>query len=124
MPADPLNRRRRPRIARRSARLVLQAAQTADDGQGGRSIAWLDIATLWAAIEPQTGFADVESFRFGQTAAHQRARIWLRHRLANAPAPGMRFVEQGTGRIWRIEAVADPDGARRYLVCQCIAEPL
>ena len=120
-----LHRRQRPPIARHSQRLVLQRPQFADDGQGGCSITWVDVATVWAAVEPQVSFTDAEGYRLDQTASRARARIWLRRATAYAPEPGMRFADpSGTQPPWCIETVADADGQRHHLVCLCTAEPV
>ncbi len=123
MPADSLDRRRRSRISRMSTRLQLQQPITSDDGQGGRAITWTTLATVWAAIEPQVGFADAEAWRLDQTASRVKARIWLRTHATASPAPGMRLHNPASGDIWRIETVADADGQRHHLVCLCSAEP-
>ena len=124
MNADPLNRSRRPRIARHSRRMRLQRPQYAGDDLGGRQTTWVTIATLWAAVEPQAGFAAGDAVRLDQTAARARARVWLRQPLGQPPRPGMRFEDVADGTRWRIEAVTDADGGRHHLVCLCSAEPL
>ncbi len=115
--------RRRPRIARLSSRLQLQQAITTDDGSGGENVSWQTIATVWAAIEPQSSFHDADSLRQDRPTAQLRARIWLR-RGASVPQPGMRFLESAASRTWHIEAVMDADAGRHHLACLCIAEPL
>ena len=112
-----------PRIARLSTRLTLEEPQATEDELGGRAVSWNTLATLWAAIEPLAAGAE-DTFWHDQPAGRLRARIWLRQRSDIAPAPGMRLIEPVTGCAWHIEAVADPDGARRYWLCLCEARPL
>lgn len=91
-------------------RLALEAPVETADGLGGRTQAFATVAALWGQVEWLSGD---ERWRFGrpeQTATH---RITLRWR-AGVDA-GQRFRDQD--RIFAIRAVADPDGARRRLVC-------
>ena len=95
-----------------TARLDLEAASPAPDGQGGAALAWTVAASLWARIEPAT-------FAFDETAAQMRGRlthrIWIRAR--DGVAEGMRFRKGA--RTFVIRAIRDPDETGRYLVCLC-----
>ena len=117
-------RNNHPRIARLSVRVTLEQPQATEDELGGRAIVWNALATFWAGIEPLIGRETADGLWHDQPAGRLRARIWLRQCSDATPAPGMRLVETATERTWLIEAVADPDGARRYWLCLCEARPL
>jgi SPP1 family predicted phage head-tail adaptor len=91
--------------------LALEAAALVDDGAGGHSEVWNEIATVLARLEPQR--ADL---RFGgdQTMESVTHRVTLRFR--DAVQSGMRF--RLNERLFSIVTVHDPDETRRYLVCR------
>jgi len=92
-------------------RLVLQAVTAEPDGLGGFAESWSDVATVFARIEPVS--AD-SRFGAGQTLEAATHRITLRRR-AGVEAD-MRFA--GSGRVFRIVTVHDPDESGRYLLCR------
>ena len=118
-----MKRKHHPRIARLSVRMRLEEPQATEDELGGRAMSWNPLVTLWAGTEPLASGAD-DGLWHDQPAGRLRACIWLRQRSDITPAPGMRFVETVTSRTWHIEAVADPDGSRRYWLCLCESRPL
>lgn len=91
--------------------LSLQAMTPSPDGLGGFTETWVEVATVFARIEPLTA-AD----RFGADQALRTVthRVTLRHR-GNVRA-GMRFTRRD--RIFEIATVHDPDETGRYLVCR------
>lgn len=89
--------------------LTLEQSLETPDGQGGFTLTWTTLATLWALVEPLGGRSAIFAERAEVLSTH---RIWLRFR--NDVNRGMRL---GTnGRIYRIDTVEDADGSRRYLV--------
>ncbi|WP_202615434.1 phage head closure protein [Rhizobium deserti] len=98
-----------------TARLDLEAPQLLPDGQGGGTVTWEVVASLWARIEPV-------SFVVAEQAAAETGRITHRIWLAHRPeiAAGRR-LRKGA-RIFTIKLVRDPDETARYLVCQCEEE--
>lgn len=91
--------------------LSLEAAELTQDGVGGHSESWSEVASIYARIEPVSANA-----RFGadQTLESVTHRITLRYRAD--VVSGMRFVLGA--RIFVIRTVHDPDETRRYLVCR------
>lgn len=100
-----------------TARLDLEAPVASPDGQGGATISWDVVATMWARIEPMT-------MSFDETAGQMRGqlthRIWIRAR--DGVAEGMRFKKGARG--FTIRAIRDPDDSGRYLVCLCQEDAL
>ncbi len=98
-----------------TARLDLQAPQAVPDGQGGATVTWEVMASLWARIEPVSFVVEEQAAGEGGTISH---RIWVRFR--EDVSAGQRF-RKGT-RTFLVRLVHDPDETRRYLVCQCEEE--
>ena len=97
---------------RMTARLVLEAPVEAPDGQGGASIGWQAVHSLWARLEP-VRVAEREEAGAGTATIGQR--IWVRFR--GDIVAGQRFRKGG--RIFLVRWVRDPDETRRFLVCHC-----
>ncbi|MGB8817629.1 MAG: phage head closure protein [Rhizobiaceae bacterium] len=89
--------------------LTLEQPVETQDGQGGLTLTWNTLATVWALVEPMAGRGAVFAERADVLSTH---RIWLRHR--GDVNRGMRLGNNG--RIYRIDTVEDADGSRRYLV--------
>ncbi|MDR6815268.1 SPP1 family predicted phage head-tail adaptor [Neorhizobium sp. 2083] len=98
-----------------TARLDLQAPQAVPDGQGGATVAWEVMASLWARIEPVSFVVEEQAAGEGGTISH---RIWVRFR--EDVSAGQRFRKGA--RTFLVRLVHDPDETRRYLVCQCEEE--
>lgn len=80
-------------------RVSLQGVTRTDDGGGGYTEAWGDLATVWAAVEPLQGS---EQIRAMQTEAAATHRVRMRYR-AGVHA-GQRVIHEGRG----FEIVAPP----------------
>lgn len=99
-------------IGRARDRAVLQREQPIADGGGGYEPGWVDVATIWAAVEPAGGG---ESVAGGGLAALSLHRVRIRRRAGVAPA--MRLVIGG--RAFNIRAVFDRDPGRPWLELLC-----
>ena len=82
------------------------------DGAGGFTETWMEVATVWAAVQPNGGSEAVESGRLAGRVSHT---VSLRYREGVTPA--MRF-RMGT-RVFHILAAIDEDERRRWLRCFC-----
>ena len=91
--------------------LALEQSQQTADGLGGFSETWVEIATLFAQIEPITA-RDV--FGADQTLETVTHRVTVRWRTDLKS--GMRFTKPG--RSFDILTVHDPDDTGRYLICR------
>lgn len=98
-----------------TARLELEAPVETPDGQGGATLAYEAVASLWARIEL---VAETREERAGADVFTLTHRIWLRFR--SDVRAGMRLRKGG--RIFAIGAWRDPDETGRYLVCLCEEE--
>ncbi len=98
-----------------TARLDLETRTEVPDGQGGATVAWTVMRSLWAAIEPVSEASQERASAEGVTITH---RVWLAFCID--VAIGMRF-RKGR-RILAIRAVMDPDETRRFIVCRCEEE--
>jgi SPP1 family predicted phage head-tail adaptor len=94
-------------------RLTIEAAVTEDDGSGGFTTSWVEVATIWGAIEAITGGEFTESDAIKAEATY---RIVIRYRENISPAHRLRFY----ARVFEIKSVIDPEGLRRRLVCYCV----
>jgi SPP1 family predicted phage head-tail adaptor len=91
--------------------LALEACTPQPDGFGGFTESWVEIATLFAKIEPISAESVFGADQTLETVTH---RIMLRHR--DGIASGMRLTKPG--RFLEIITVHDPDETGRYLVCK------
>lgn len=97
-------------IGRMRRRLVLEAPVATPDGLGGTTQSFAVIGALWAQLEWLSG---VEQWREGRPEQVARYRATLRWRGDVDAGKRLRDGE----RIFDIRSAADPDGARRRLVC-------
>ncbi|WP_411035099.1 phage head closure protein [Shinella sp. BYT-45] len=95
-----------------SARLILERPVETPDGQGGATVEYAALATLWARIEPVAARAEEAAGALRAAVTH---RIWLRRRAGLAG--GMR-LRKGA-RLFVLKAFRDPDETGRYTLCDC-----
>ena len=85
------------------------------DMHGAPQTSWLERGIVWGAFEQSAARAQTAA---SVEEAEQVAQIIVRYRPADPCAPGDRLV----GRVvWRVNAVADPDGTERYQRLYCTA---
>jgi SPP1 family predicted phage head-tail adaptor len=91
-----------------------QKGQMVDDEGFPNNDAWVDVATVWAAVEPQT----LRAHEFASAGANYVEKI-VRVRIRYRPGvtESMRVVYNG--RIFRIEAVVDEQERHRELQLYC-----
>ncbi|AYD00231.1 head-tail adaptor protein [Neorhizobium sp. NCHU2750] len=95
-----------------TARLTLEDQLAEPDGQGGATLAWTEIAALWAKVEPVSSLVvDRAGGEIG-TITH---RIWVAFR--SDITAGRRFRKGA--RLFAVKLVGDPDETGRYLTCLC-----
>ncbi|MBS9478829.1 head-tail adaptor protein [Ancylobacter radicis] len=95
-------------------RLVHETPLETPDGQGGVTRIFLAVDALWGAIE--TGATPAEmADRPGAVLAH---RVTIRAPATVQPGDVLRLG----ARRFTVEAVSDPEGRGRRLVCECREE--
>jgi SPP1 family predicted phage head-tail adaptor len=98
-----------------TARLDLEAPEETSDGQGGATVAFTSVASLWGRIEP---VSEIREEQAGADIFMLTHRICLRFR--SDIQSGMR-LRKGE-RVFTIGAWRDPDERGNYLVCLCEEE--
>jgi SPP1 family predicted phage head-tail adaptor len=91
--------------------LIVEDAIESGDGAGGVMRQWVEVATVFAHVEPVRA-----RMRYGadQRQVDITHRITLRHR-----ADIFRRMRLRRGdRVFVIETISDPDETARYLVCE------
>lgn len=103
---------RKARIGELNRRITIQRATPTTNSYGEEIVTWSKLATAWAAMRnvPQK-----EPFAGDQFVSVVSTIFTLRHR--SDVTAKMRIVDDG--KIYEIDSVADPDGARRFVECQC-----
>jgi len=94
-------------------KLVLEAPERVADGAGGFSVTWVALGEVWAEVTARTGREKAGEATPISTMGY---RIVVRSApvgAASRPRPEQRFREGA--RLFRISAVAESDGAGRYL---------
>ncbi|HEL3822504.1 TPA: phage head closure protein [Stenotrophomonas maltophilia] len=71
-------------------RVLIQQQVTTRDNDGVEQTAWVDVATVWASVEPLSAREFIQS---GQTQSAVTARITMRYR--DGLSPSMRLVHRG-----------------------------
>jgi SPP1 family predicted phage head-tail adaptor len=99
-------------IGKLRERVTLQSEQSVSDGGGGQVVAWTDVATVWAAIEPLTGRERRAAGRLESVLTH---KVTIRH-LAGVTAK-MRVA--AGARVFNVRAVVNPAERDRWLELLC-----
>lgn len=95
------------------AELSLQECQTVYDAFGGFSENWVEVATVFAKIEPVKAASTFGADQRIEAVTHEITVRWQA-----GLASGMRFAKEG--RLFEIMTVHDPDESGRYLVCAAV----
>jgi head-tail adaptor len=93
---------------RLKTRLVIEAPVESDDGQGGVTRAFAQVATVWAAVTPAAARATGSAVEADADGATARYRIVLRSNFALTLQH--RLVDGA--RVYRIAAIRDFDDRR------------
>lgn len=97
-------------------RVTLQAqVETRDMNDGSVIVAWTDVATVWAAIEPMSAKEFVASAA-ETSKINTRITVRFRHDVS----PKMRALHEAKNMVYNIEGVlADKDSGLEYLTLVC-----
>lgn len=91
--------------------LALEECVTTPDALGGHTQSWVELATLFALVEPVSAQSVFGADQTLETATH---RVTMRWRAGLKS--GMRL--RRNQRVLDIITVHDPDETQRYLVCR------
>jgi SPP1 family predicted phage head-tail adaptor len=90
-------------------RITFQSESTSSDSGGGSTLAWVDVATVWAEVKPVAGFANhgiaAEKFNAGQM--EDRAQFIVTTRFVSGITTKMRILF-GV-RVFNILSIANVD---------------
>ena len=89
-------------------RLTLEAPVDSADGAGGVVRSYETVATLWAEVTPVSAVRALEAERLGASVTHR-----IRLRFSDDITIRHRFREDS--RVFRIVALRDRDGRKRFL---------
>lgn len=95
--------------------MTLQQRTTTQDAYGAPVETWSDLATVWGHVEPLSGR---EYFQAQQLQARVNTHITIRYRDGVTP---LLRAKLGS-RVYRIEAVINPDERKRELQLMCEEE--
>lgn len=95
-------------------RVTLQRPVTSRDTYGDAIESWVDVATVWAAMEDLSGR---EYWAAAQQASEVTTRVTIRYR--DGVHVTWRIVHAVTWETYQIHAILDPDGRRRELQLLC-----
>ena len=101
-----------PPLGTLTDRVTLQRKVTTDEPEGGEVAVFTTLSTVWARVRQLTARQAYAGDARGQNVTHS---VVLRFRTDLKP--GDRIVYRG--RNLEIEALADINGRRAYLSCQC-----
>lgn len=102
-----------PAIGALRQRVTIESPVRAEDGGGGATVTWAEVAEVWAAIAPASANERDIAGRLDGVVSH---RVVLRFR--GDLAGGMRLRHDG--RVFRVLVAHDPDERRRWT--QCLVE--
>ena len=97
---------------RLTARLVLERPEPVDDGQGGAVTGFVELARVWALVEPHSFAEEEKGPGLVATVTHH---VTVRSR--GDVVAGQRFRKGA--RVFEILAVRDPDETGRFQVALC-----
>lgn len=96
-------------------RVILQRLSAGDDGYGGITEIWQEVAVLWAQVEPLRGN---ERYRAQAITAELSHKVTIRYRKNVVPQMRLVIGEQ----ILNIQAVIDPEERHVLLELLCSEE--
>lgn len=94
-------------------RLTIQQPVRTPDNQGGYSLSWQDVATVWADVRQLAGREYLMAQQLSTALSHQ---VSMRYRADVVPS--WRGVDED-GNVLDVHSVANPDGVKRETVLLC-----
>ena len=97
-------------------RVTIQTRNETDDGAGGQTIVYADLATVWASIEPGTGREFVAAQQLQPELSHI---VTIRYRSDVTAKHRIKYVSNGVARSFAIHIPVDPLERHEQLVLYC-----
>lgn len=106
---------KRPRAAagQMNRLITIRSSLRADDGMGGYTETPVDVADIWAAVEPLEGREQIHAMQTGMRRPH---RMEIRYR---EDVTGMTQIYYG-GRTFDVKSVVDPE--ERHVVLEILVD--
>lgn len=99
----------RTSIGQMNRRVTIQSVTTTPDGSGGYTETLVDVATVWARVEPLLGREQIQAM---QTDMERPHRFTMRYRAGITGATRILY----DGRTFDVKSVVDPHERHRELV--------
>jgi SPP1 family predicted phage head-tail adaptor len=96
------------RIGDLDKRIVLQYTTRTPDGMGGFTVAWVDAATVWAAIWPVSAVETIQASQATMTITH---RIRIRYRAVLKAGWRISYA----GRYFNVVSIIDFSTSHRWI---------
>lgn len=100
-------------IGKLRLKVRIDSPNNVSDGVGGEVTIWTPLATVWAEMLPLAGNKIEEAGLI--TIGQQAYKMHIRYRSDVTTACRMVWLDGDRTTDLRIDAIADPDGRRRYL---------
>ena len=100
------------RIGDLKHRVALQYQTKVPDGMGGFTTAWVDAASVWAAIWPVSASETIQAAQATMTITH---RIRIRYRAVLKAGWRISYA----GRYFNLVSIIDPNMDHRWLDIMC-----
>lgn len=96
-------------------RVTIQRSTRVSDGQGGYTETWAAIASVWAAIEPVSGFEKLQAMQLAAPVTH---KITMRFRPDFVASDRIAYGN----RIFAVKEIINLNEADAFLQIRCIEQ--
>lgn len=114
------------RAGKLNRRITFQEATETVSGTGSISLAWVDVATVWAGFEDYID-SGRETFDSQKEGAVFRKKIRIRYYPGLSNQWRIKYTDTGTSpattRYYEIESIGNPSEGRREQLMECIEKP-
>jgi SPP1 family predicted phage head-tail adaptor len=94
-------------------RVTIQSVSRLSDGQGGYTESWADGDTVWASVDPSTGYQKFQAMQMQEPITH---KIVMRYRPDVTTATRLRYGD----RVFDVAEALDVDEDGRFLKIKAV----